>query len=242
MLQQLALRGQHGVAADLLDRMTYDGDTGMTSKIEAYLKGDTSAIEALHPSSVALKNGSRAKLSTAEQRVGTAFDPGNSAFDQNYRMQFPDGSEVPVLGHDAYGGTVNRFGEGEFSGSELEKRLAALADAHNTNGDTELARKMYLDELTKTVYGKNSFYRASGVDPMGAGQFVQTRASTLRYSDGTVNPFEIGIGSDTAARLGIDAENSYAMLARHPVSHAPMVRVVIDKNLDGTRSLLAAHI
>ena len=76
----------------------------------------------------------------------------------------------------------------------------------------------------------------------GAGQFVQTRASTLRYADGTVNPFEIGIGSDTAARLGIDAENSYAMLARHPVSHAPMVRVVIDKNLDGTRSLPAAHI
>ena len=120
--------------------------------------------------------------------------------------------------------------------------MAALADAHNTEGDTKLARQMYLDELTKTVYGKSSFYRAAGVDPLGAGQFVQTRASTLRYEDGSINPFEIGIGSDTAARLGIDAENSYAMLARHPVSHAPMVRVVIDRDLDGTRSLPPAHI
>src|SRR5271155_2291252 len=153
MLQQLALRGQHGVAADLLDRMTYDGDTGMTSKIEAYLNGDKSAIEAAHPYTVGLKDGSRAKLSTAQQRIGTAFDPGNSAFDSNYRMQFPDGSEVPVLGHDAYGGKVNRFGRGEFTGNELEKRLAVLAEAHSTNGDTELARKAYLDESTKTVYG-----------------------------------------------------------------------------------------
>src|SRR5271163_2674809 len=109
MLQQLALRGQHGVAADLLDRMTYDGDTGMTSKIEAYLNGDKSAIDALHPHTVALKDGARARLSTAEQRVGTAFDPGDASFANNYRMQFPDGSEVPVLGHDAYGGKTNRF-------------------------------------------------------------------------------------------------------------------------------------
>src|SRR5277367_3837435 len=56
MLQQLSLRGQHGIAADLLDRMTYDGDTSMTSQIEAYLKGDKSAIDALHPHTVALRN------------------------------------------------------------------------------------------------------------------------------------------------------------------------------------------
>jgi len=165
MLQQLSLRGQHGIAADLLDRMTYDGDTSMTSQIEAYLKGDKSAIDALHPHTVALKDGARARLSTAEQRVGTAFDPGDASFANNYRMQFPDGSEVPVLGHDAYGGKTNRFGSGEFSGSELEKKLAALADSHSIGGDTELARKTYLNELTKVVYGKKGFYRASGVDP-----------------------------------------------------------------------------
>ena len=153
MLQQLSLRGQHGIAADLLDRMTYDGDTSMTSQIEAYLKGDKSAIDALHPHTVALKDGARARLSTAEQRIGTAFDDGDPTFANNYRMQFPDGSEVPVLGHDAYGGKVNRFGRGEFTGNELEKRLAVLAEAHSTNGDTELARKAYLDESTKTVYG-----------------------------------------------------------------------------------------
>lgn len=223
MLQQLLLRGQHGIAGDLLDRMTYDGDTKMTAQVEDYLKGNTGAIEATQSHTVALKDGSKAKLSTAEQRIGTAFDDGAATFDQNYRMQFPDGSEVPVLGHQAYGGKVNRYGGGQFSGSELEKRVAGLASAHQTHGDTKQARKMYMDELSKTFYGKSSFYRAAGVDPNGAGQFVQTRASSLRYSDGTVNPFHIGISPETAKRLGIDAENSYAILARHPVSHTPMV-------------------
>jgi len=94
--------------------------------------------------------GSLRNMGTAKGRAGSFFDPGFSQADQNYLMRFGDGSTVPVLGHEAYGGKVNRYGTGEFSSSDHEKALMSLMEIYNTdtpNGkEVELAKTAYLDQ------------------------------------------------------------------------------------------------
>ena len=117
MLQQLAMKGYHGAAADILDRVKYDGDPLMTRQLEDYLSGDRGAIS----NSITLRDAMNGKavqgMASPEGRAGTVFDPGAGQAAENYIMRMPDGTEVPVLGHNAYGGKVNRYGTRSLPGA-----------------------------------------------------------------------------------------------------------------------------
>lgn len=247
MLQQLAIKGYHGAAADILDRLKYDGDPLMTAQLESYLSGKQGAIKRSLTLYEALGGGALRQMSAPEGRAGTVFDPGSAEAAENYVLKLPGGMEVPVLGHNAYGGKVNRYGAGQFSPSEHEQALIDLMRLYEERTPdarrAEAARDAYLGSLKKFVYGKKSYLRADAVDnSMGLGAFVQTRASTLRYSDGSVNPFEIGIGRDLVGRLRDEEvrkalssnQEVYAAITRHPVSDMPFVRVRIDDALNHT--------
>jgi hypothetical protein len=49
------------------------------------------------------------------------FDPTHPLAAKNFSIAMPDGSFVPVLGHEAFGGKVNRFGMGEFSANDTRR-------------------------------------------------------------------------------------------------------------------------
>jgi hypothetical protein len=247
MLQQLAIKGHHGAVTDILDRLKYDGDPGMTSKLERYLAGNKDAIGQSMTLDEATGGSALRQMSTPEGRAGTVFDPGSAKAAENYVLKLPDGTEVPVLGHNAYGGKVNRYGAAQFSPSEHEQALIDLMRLHQEGSPNarraEAARDAYLGSLKKFVYGKKSYLRADATDNgMAIGAFVQTRASTLRNADGSVNPFEIGIGRDMAGRLRdeevrnalFSEKDVYAAITRHPVSDMPFVRVRIDDTLNHT--------
>lgn len=251
MLTQLTARGYHGAAGDILDRLHYpDGDPQMTRQLEKYLKGDTNAIQRSVDYTQALKNGELPDLSSAEGRLGTVFDTGRSEFDENFLVKFPDGTEVPRLGHKAHGGKVNRYGTGGFSASESEKAFRKLtglyAEGSPSAEASEAARAAYIDTLKPFLVGKDSFYRADALDPhMAIGDFLVPHASSLHYEDGSVNPFEMSIGEDLAKKLMDDetrsalsrGEDVFAAVARHPVSDMPFYKVTIDKRLNYTNAV-----
>jgi hypothetical protein len=243
--QQLVGRGQHAIAAELLDRLNYDGDPAMTKQLQSYMNGDKSAITQTVSMSDAMGGGSMKNLSV-ESRAGTFFDPGYAAASENSLWQMPDGSMVPVLGHDAYGGNINRFGTGEFSASEHEKELFKLTQMHEKGTHTPAAlaaqQAEYEKSLKQYLHGKSSLYRADAVDPLAQEFRPMTRPSSLRYEDGSINPFEVGIGREKAAAIKdksirdalFNGEDVFMMGTREPVSHTPIYKVTIDDALNGS--------
>jgi len=268
MMQQLKTKGYYGALEDIQSRLGYEGDLRMNREMESYLGGDTSALTRTIKMEEGLnETGFLKKMSTPEGRAGTFFDEGfgrtagkkDGPYDANYLMELPDGSKVPVLGHAAYGGKTNRFGA-TFSASDHERKLMELMRLYRNGTPSaaglktaEKVKGEYLDEIKKFVIGKESYLRADAIDEVGGlGQFIQTRASTLRYENGEVNPFEVGIGRDQVRKLDREtraalrrtdplhktydpnAPDVYAAVTRHPVSDMPFVRVKIDHNLDNT--------
>ena len=246
MLQQLSMKGYHGAVADIRDTLEYDGDPLMTAQVESYLRGDKSAIKANYTLDQVLGGKSARRMNTAEGRAGTFFDPGAAEAAGNYMMTLPDGTQVPVLGHEAYGGKVNRYGTGEFSPSAHEKALLNLMSEYEGEvkpGRAASAREAYISSLKPFVYGKEGYLRADALDKgMSASGWLTHRASTLRYDTGEVNPFELHVGRETVAKIR-DAEvrealysgqDVFAAIARHPVSDMPFMKVSIDDTLNGT--------
>lgn len=139
MLQQLAMKGYHGAAGDILDRVKYDGDPLMTRQLENYLSGDRSSINRTITMRDAMNGKRVVNMSEAAGREGTVFDPGAENAAENYVMRLPDGTEVPVLGHNAYGGKVNRYGAGQFSASEHENALFDLMRTYDKGMPTKQA-------------------------------------------------------------------------------------------------------
>lgn len=259
-VQQLVNRGQHGVASDLLDRLKYDGDPNMTKELQSYFNGDKTAISRSMPMDEALGGRTLTYINTAEQRANTIFDPGLDKAKDNFMMNMPDGSSVPVLGHEAYGGKVNRFGTGEFSASEHERALQNLIRLHQEGAEApRIATQQaeYEQSLKKFLHGKDSLYRSGPVDPLAQTFRFGTRPSDLRYEDGSVNPFEVAIGRDSAAKIRdasirqslFQGDDVFMMGTREPVSHTPLFKVTIDDALnnsniigmdEGMRGLLMA--
>jgi hypothetical protein len=258
--QQLVNRGQHGIAAELLDRLKYDGDPGMTKNLQDYFNGDKNAITRTLDLDEALDGRSLKNLGSAEERANTIFDPGFGAADENLLLKMPNGSTVPVLGHEAYGGKVNRYGTGQFSASDHEKELFNLINMHKEGAtDQAILRQTeeYEGSLKKFLHGKDSLYRSGPVDPLAHTFRFGTRPSGLRYEDGSVNPFEIGLGRDSVAKIRdkqireaiFNGEDVFMMGTREPVSHTPLYKVTIDDALnnsniigmdEGMRGLLMA--
>ena len=270
MLQQLSIKGYYGAMEDIQSRVAYDGDPRINRQMEQYLKGDTDAITRTIKLEEGLnETGFLRAVNTPEGRAGTFFEEGfgrvvegdkvtPGPYDTNYLMELPDGTKVPVLGHQAIGGKTNKYAA-SFSSSEHERALMRLMRAYKEGtpdaSEVEKLKADYLSQIKTHIIGKESYLRADAVDETaGLGQFIQTRPSTLRYADtGEVNPFEIGIGPDMIRKIkdrelrealeksvlapgaeGPVGPDVYAFVTRHPVSDMPAVRVKVDPNLRGT--------
>lgn len=243
ILQDLSMRGYHGAASDIFNRLRFDGDLKMSRRLDEFMSGNKGAISNRISLADALggRSLSDVRLATPEGRAGTIFDPGHAGAQDNFLLDLGNGETLPVPGHEAYGAKVNRFGTGEFSANPVEKRLF---DALRSFGTDEFAdaKSAYLAQLKQLNYGKEGYMRATAVDPLGTGKFITHHSSSLRYENGEVNPFEIAIGKDMVKHISdegvrkalLEGEDVYAALARHPVSYVPMVKVRINPDLNNT--------
>jgi hypothetical protein len=242
MLGILHARGYEGTVKELAGRARVDGNTMLTRRVMEYLdRGDFQ--ESLGPAMTAEEavpdfSGKMASLNHAGERADTVFDPGHEKAAGNWSLKLKDGTHVPVLGHEAYGGKINQYGSGEFSTNDRERLLTKVMEA-DAAGDKELldkAKGAYISELQRFGYGKEGFLRVDRTDPDGLAGFIQTRPSEIPG-----NPFEIGLSSETIAKIKdkqirraiMRGEEIYAATARHPVSAMPFVRVTKDNRLNG---------
>ena len=238
MQSQMYGNGYHTALQDLQSHLHYPaGDPAQArSMLDHITTGDMSKpLGTAVTLEEAFPDGTRNTMSTSSSRVGTILEPESAIAQNNFSLDLGAGAPqryVPVLGHEAFGGKANRFGdEGKFSQTELEKGIRKI---HNTTGaDQEAAVKQYMNTLRGTMYGKHGYLRADAIHDTAASGFIQTAPSSLRHADGSVNPFEVSIGEDMAKRMGA-TDGAYAALTRHPVSTMPFVRIKIDKNLTGS--------
>jgi hypothetical protein len=115
-LRQLHMRGQYESVAEIGGRLVTDGDKRMTRELALHLhkNGFSQPLGEVVPLAQAFPNGIE-DVSLQTARAGSVFDPANPIAAKNFSIGMPDGSYVPMLGHEAFGGKVNRFGMGEFS-------------------------------------------------------------------------------------------------------------------------------
>lgn len=263
MLGNLELRGFSATTKELKNLSRVDGDILMTKSAMDYLNaGDFSqplgaalTVNEAFPNLRLNEQGQFRGLSEAEVRAGSVFDPAHGVAAGNWSLRLNDGSHVPVLGHEAYGGKINQYGAGEFSTNSREAALAKIVEANAAGNASALAeaRTAYLEDLKRFGYGKESFLRARRTFPAGIAGRIQTRPASTPG-----NPFEIAVAPNLVGRiqdknirealLKKRADDVFAVVARHPVSNMPFARVTVDPRLnpntigidEGMRGLLMA--
>ena len=245
MASHLYMRGHHSVLKEIMSRVEYpQGDPAQARQVLEHILGNnfSKPLGASVALGDAFPNGTHS-LGSAGARAGSIFDPSVDAFKQNYSLDLGEGANrryIPVLGHDAFKGRVNQYEFDKYSQTELESGLRMI---HETSGDArDSAVDNYFLKMKQAMYGKDGLLRADAVDPLAQAGFIQTRASSLRMNDGSVNPFEVGIGKDAVMKIKdkeirealLRGESRNAAITRHPVSAMPFVNVKMDEGLTGT--------
>jgi hypothetical protein len=235
MFGAMGRRGMDEVLKDIRNRSRIDGDIGMTQELMAkindknYAGLPTKTVGEAFPE---LFSGEG--LSSAEFRAGSVFDPKSEFAAKNWAVQLGEGESLPVLGHEAYGGKINMYGEGLFS---VNKRETALVDAIQAYGTPkyEEAKEAYLNSVRYFGYGKENWMRAPRVDPMGISGRLQNAPSPW----GVEHQLAVGISPEDLSKIhseeireAIKAGEGYAIGFRHPVSTSAPLRVYVDPNLD----------
>ena len=107
------MRGHYDAVAEIGGRLVTDGDKQMTRELALHLhhNGFSQPLGEIVPLAQAFPNGIE-DVSLQAARPGSIFDPATAVASKNFSVAMPDGSFVPMLGHDAFGGKVNRFGMG----------------------------------------------------------------------------------------------------------------------------------
>jgi hypothetical protein len=266
MMGHMYMRGQHGVLGDLIGRANIDGDINMTEELIRHAdKADFSTplgpvigVEDLFKADdLSLGDNGNIRIlnpNMADVRAGTMLDPANELAKKNWSLRLSDGRHLPILGHEAYGGKVNQYEAGKFSSNAREKLLHGIAEAelNGLSSQRDLLVEDYMKELSRFGHGKESLLRADRIDPLGISGFIQTRPSSM----GGANPFEIGLSDQMITKIKdarirkaiLRGDEMYAAMARHPISHVPLMKVVRDNRLnpniigldEGARGLMMA--
>ena len=184
----------------------------------------------------AFPDGADGNMKTAAERLGTAFDSDRADVKGNYSLDLGEGAKdryIPVLGHDAFRGGTNQYGdEGMFSKSEHERSVKRIATTTGVAQENAVAE--HLKTFQQAMYGKKGYLRADAFHQHAATGTLTRISSELKYADGSFNPFEVTMGADMAKNMGA-VDGSFASFTRHPVSTMPFVRIRIDDNLTGTK-------
>lgn len=257
-LQQLGLMGEHDLARELVNRIEPDGSTGMTLDFIQHTDPSSRDLsKAFGASSIefdeAFRGGFDSHLGSAKGRVHEAagevvsniFDPANPLTQKNYSIHAKVNGQdlnIPVLGREAYGGKANAHGLMEYSANKWEGELRTLMNAIGKGESHEEALDAYLTAVRGNFgAGKESIWRAPNVDPLGFEGRATARASSLRYEDGSVNPFEIGVGKEylelmpkEQADVLREGGRLQAIALRHPINATPMTYLKYDPNLNGS--------
>ena len=228
---------------DLYSRMQHPaGDPAMSREFLEHITGPGKhgALGAVRPlSDLTYGEG-------LQDRGGTIFDPTHPDLQKNFSIDLGESYRVragthefetrylPVLGKEAYGGAGDKYKPGTFRANEYEQALANVQKAVGDKDRMTKALSSYYEVAATELVGKDGIFRAKGVDPMGGAAFLHTRAHPE-------NPFTVSISKGHLNRLqDIDPEayktikaggEQYATIARHPISSAPYVRVVLDSTL-----------
>ena len=239
--------GHIGGISDIMGRLEFQGSPSMASEFARNFVQQkfTTPFGKSIPITEAVPGPAGVKLGTMEARAGTIFDPTRPDIQENFSLALNEPvyariggrdvevSHVPVLGKAAYGGGTNPFekvGEGlAYGATDYEKSLAnVVRAAHNPTMMSEALSK-YFEETYGTLFGKEGFYRAKGVDVFGGvSGFLQTRPSPA-------DPFQVMIPEQLARRVRdskvrdalLAGEEMMATVARHPIQAAPYMRVKV---------------
>ena len=260
-IQQLGLAGEHDIAREILARSTTDGLTGKTIDFMAYTDvGDYSKQFGSRAIELADATGSQplSGLSRASDRtmkvngdlVSNIFDPTNPLTQDNYSIRANVGGKdyfIPVLGREAYGGKANPHDLNEYSANKWENELNdTLQAARDVNeGFPGVAFDKTFDTYVQKVrqsygVGKESAWRAPNVDPFGYEGRATARSSRMRYANGDINPFEVGVGEEYLNLMNKDEADLLrqggslqAINIRQPVNAVVQAHVKYDPNLNG---------
>ena len=240
--------GHLGGIQDIMGRMEFQGGSPNLAAEFArhFVQQDfTAPMGTSIPITEAVPGPAGVKLGTMEARAGSIFDPTRPDIQGNFSLALKEPvyariggrdvevSHVPVLGKAAYGGGTNPFekvGEGlAFGATDYEKSLAQVVRSAHSPAMMSESLSNYFNETYSTLFGKEGFYRAKGVDVQQAiSGFGRTIASPA-------DPFQIFISEQVARRVRdakvrdalLVGEEVMATVARHPIQSAPYMRVKV---------------
>ena len=269
-LQQMSLAGEHETAREILSRLEADGSTGMTWDFmqhtdpsvrdfsKPFGEASISIDEAVGDSLIdrlGTAEGRVMKVTGPDGKVGirpTIFDPAHDLAQRNYSIKASVAGKdyfIPVLGREAYGGKANAHDLMGYSANKWENELRNVLQTANDVNEGFGTKVPFEDVLANYVQkvresygvGKEGVWRAPTIDPLGFEGRATARASTLRYADGSVNPFEIGVGkeyldlmSKEHAEILRGGGRVQAVSVRHPINAVVMAEVRYDPNLNGS--------
>ena len=232
-LQGLHMRGHHETVSEILGRLQRDGDPRMTRELAEHLDANhfKTPLGEVVPLGEAFPQSTEGSLTSL--REGSVLSPADPRAFKNYSVALPDGSFVPVLGHEAYGGKVNRFGAGQYSANERERAFMDIARAQSPE-ELHAAKAAYVEEIKKVTLGKEGILRQFGTDPFAISGTLTERASPS-------NPFQMGIDADLIKGIqDRDMRRAFSegklrmSVRRHPISYPEFFEVVADPRLKGT--------
>jgi hypothetical protein len=242
MFEHMNIRGLNEGLKEVLGRSSVDGDIFMTEDLMGRLNsGDLAGLPTLTSSEAFPNANAKTSLSDPAFRAGSVLDPKHDLAGKNWGLKLGEGEILPVLGHEAYGGKINMYGEGEFSTSAREAALVAAMRAHGTGGYAD-AKEAYLNELRRFGWGKDNYMRARRVDPLGIAGEIQNSPSPFGQD------FQLAVAisqadlekiHDKSIRDAIRRGEGYALGSRQPASTISPLRVHLDKNLTENKFGLA---
>lgn len=228
---------------DIYSRLNYlKGDPSGASKFIQHLMG----MDFSKPIGTSIPIGKAApggtSLGNRESRINSIFDPTREDIQENFSLALDKStmarigntevevSHVPILGKASHGGGANEYNGIEYASTEYEQSVAKLIEANKNGNPTNMsiALSNYFKESMQTVFGKEGFYRAKGVDPNAIAGFLQTRKA---------DPFTMYISEDMVMRQKNKAiresllagEDVTATVIRHPIQSAPYMKIKYDK-------------
>ena len=237
VMEQLELGGNTDILSAIYGQTTTDGDPGLIREFMAHTRDHLDKDDwdhAFGKLTIDLDSavGKGTNLKSAAGRAGTIFDPGHPMADDNFGIKTPQGDIIPVPGHNAFGGKVNRHGFGEYSANSFENQLNDLlqiAGGHQ-EGNYEEARAAYVNKVRALGTGKGGALNVERKveDSLGGRLTGAPGQDPFVFS---VSPKDVHQFSPEVRTMLKDGEEVWGSMIRYPVNTVVHGRIKIDPNI-----------